>query len=161
MTDDEGVHVHVHLAMTGTFPLRIADLLFTDSRLLIPEYEFLTPMFGLAFGRLGRAGEIARNRYREDGTAGLVAAAERTHRIRYEGIDRIRVYDDSGLGRPKVAVDVTDGPPYAYRVHAPLEVDRLTEALRALGERRGFGVTSSPTLGFSPVNSLRRFLADR
>jgi len=155
------VHVHVHLVMAGTFPLRVADLLFADDRLMVPEYEFLTPLFGLARGQTADAGQVARERYANEGITGLVEAAERTHRVTYEDLDAVRLYEGGGLGRPKLAVDVSEGPPYAYRIHAPVDIDELTEALTSLGTRRGFDVDRFRSLGFSPTNSLRRFLADR
>lgn len=158
---DAAVHVHVHLAMTGTFPLRVADLLFTDVELVVPEYEYLTPLFDIARGRVAGIGRRARQRHAAAGLAGLVEAAERTHRVPYRDVERVRVYDGQGLGRPKVAVDVREGPPYAYRIHAPVEIAALTDALSGLGDRRGFAVESSSALGFSPLASLRRFLADR
>jgi len=158
---DVYVHVHVHLVMAGTFPLRVADLLFADDRLIVPEYEFLTPLFGLARGQTTDAGRVARERYANEGVAGLVEAAERTHRVAYEDLDAVRLYEGGSLGRPKVAVDVSEGPPYAYRIHAPVDIDELTEALTSLGTRRGFNVDRSGSLGFSPINSLHRFLADR
>ena len=160
MTESE-VHVHVHLVMAGTFPLRVADLLFTDDTLIVPEYEFLTPLFGLARGQASTAGALARQRYASEGVAGLVEMAERTHRIAYDDIHAVRIYGGGRVGRPKVAVDVMNGPPYAYRVHAPLDIADLITALRSLGCRRGFDVFRSGTLGFSPTNSVRRFLADR
>lgn len=153
------VHVHVHLAMTGSFPLRVADLLFTDRAVVVPEYEYLTPL-SLAGGGADSAGEAARERYAEDGPAGLVGMAERTHRIPYDDVGTVRLFDGRFV-RPKVAVEVADGPPYAYRIHAPVEVDPLAEALRSLGERRGFAVAVHATSGLRPLASLRRFLADR
>jgi hypothetical protein len=36
----------------------------------------------------------------------------------------VRLFD-SRLSRPKVAVETATGPPYAYRVHAPVDVDAL------------------------------------
>ncbi|MFT4923114.1 MAG: hypothetical protein ACI8XM_002338 [Haloarculaceae archaeon] len=162
MTDrPRAVHVHVHLAMTGTFPLRVADLLFTDDALVVPEYEYLTPLLGIARGKASEVGRRARERYREEGLAGLVDSAERTHEIPYAHVECVRIYDDSGLGRPKIAVDVPDGPPYAYRIHAPVDVDELSSALQSLGTRRNFRVETSSALGFRPTSSLRRFLADR
>lgn len=157
----EAVHVHVHLAITGAFPLRIADILFTDDRLLVPEYALLTPLFGIARGRKSEAARSARKRYDADGVAGLIEFAERTHRVPYADLERVRVYDGRGVGRPKIAVDVDTGPPYAYRVHAPVNVAALTSALDALGTRRGFEVTSATAVGFSPTTSIRRFLTDR
>ncbi|MGN8216251.1 hypothetical protein [Halococcus salifodinae] len=154
------VHVHVHRVMAGAFPLRVADLLFTDDTLVVPEYRYLTPLSGILRGR-HEVGAAAAKRYREAGVGGLVEMAERIHRIAYADIERVRIYDGRSVGRPKVTIDVTAGPPYAYRVHAPVDVAALTDALTSLGRRRGFGVEHHGTLGFDPRTSLRRFLADR
>ncbi|MFW6017882.1 MAG: hypothetical protein ACOCPX_03605 [Halapricum sp.] len=154
------VHVHVHLAVAGSFPLRACDLLFADDRLHVVEYAYLTPLFGLARGRLPEAGERAREQYRKGGPTGLFELAERTRTVDYEAIERVRTYD-SRLARPKLAIDVRDGPPYAYRIHAPVEVEKLTAALESLGTRRGFAVDARSGVGYSPTNSIRRFLADR
>ena len=156
----EAVHVHVHLAMAGSFPLRVADLLFTDAAVVIPEYAYLTPLFGIARGGARDAGESAREHYREGGLSGLVEHSERTHRIPYDTVEGVRLYTGR-VTRPKVAVDPADGPPYAYRVHAPVEPEDLTAALRSLGDRRGFAVDRRSGSGVSVANSLRRFLADR
>lgn len=155
------VHVHVYLVMAGTFPLRMADLLFTDDELVIPEYHYLTPLLGIARGKTHAVAEAAAERYRTGGVDALVDFAERTHRVDYADLERVRIYDGRGLGRPKVGVDVAAGPPYAYRVHAPVEVGALTDALRALGRRRGFDVRRDRSLGLRPLASLRRFVADR
>ena len=155
------VHVHVHLAVAGTFPLRVADVLFADQAVLAVEYELLTPLFGVARGGVPRAGERAREVYRREGPAGLLAAADRVHRLPYPGLDGVRVYDGSAIGRPKIALDASEGAPYAYRVHAPVDVPALTVALEDLGARRGFQVSSLSRVGFRPLASLRRFLADR
>lgn len=159
MTD--AVHVHVHSVMGGTFPLRMADLVFTDSTLVIPEYQYLTPLFGIARGKTHSVAEEAAERYRQDGLSGLVAFAKRTHRVSYDRVDRVRLHEGGVCGRPKVAVDVVAGPPYAYRVHAPVDLDGLGRALANLGNRRGFAVERDPGLGFDPVANIRRFLADR
>jgi hypothetical protein len=161
VTDAVHVHVHIHFVMGGTFPLRLADLCFTDDALVAPEYHHLTPLFGIARRRTHDVAETATERYRTDGVAGLVDMAERTHRIPYDELDCVRLYDGRSVGRPKVAVDVATGPPYAYRVHAPVDLNALTAALTGLGDRRGFTVERSEALGFSPRNSLRRFVADR
>lgn len=154
------VHVHVHLAMAGSFPLRVADLLFTDAAVVIPEYAHLTPLFGIARGGATDAGEAARDRYREDGLPGLVAFSERTHRLGYDAIKRVVLYE-GGATRPKLAVETETGPPYAYRIHAPIEADALAGALRSLGERRGFALERRSGSGLRPRNSLRRFRAGR
>lgn len=154
------VHVHVHLAVTGSFPLRVADVLFTDAAVVVPEYEYLTPLFGLARSGIDEASASARERYRADGLAGLVEMAERVHRIPYDEVTAVRLYH-SRVSRPKLAVHVTSGPPYAYRVHADIDEASLVAALESLGRRRGFEVERRAGVGFSPVESVRRFLADR
>jgi hypothetical protein len=157
---DVAVHVHVHLAVTGAFPLRVADLLFTDDAVVIPEYEYLTPLFGLARSGVDAAGERARERFRDAGPAGLVDMAERVHRLPYDDIASVRVYH-SRISRPKLAIVAESEPPYAYRVHAPVDVEELVDALASLGDRRGFGVERHAKIGYSPVASLRRFVAGR
>lgn len=159
--DGEGLHVHVHLVMGGAFPLRMADLLFMDSRLVIPEYHYLTPIFGIARGKTHAVAESAVERFQAEGTVGLVEMAERTHHVDYADVERVRLYTGRSIGRPKVAIDVVSGPPYAYRVHAPVDMDRLAAALQGLGSRREFPVELHSGLGFDPINSLRRFAADR
>jgi hypothetical protein len=155
------VHVHVHFTMTGAFPLRMADLLFTDEALLVAEYGHLTPLFGIARGRTHDLAERAVERYRAEGVSGLLAEADRTHRVAYDDLEAVRLYDGRSVARPKVAVDTATGPAYAYRIHAPVSMDDLTAALRSLGERRGFTVDRSAGVGFDPAASVRRFLADR
>ncbi|ELZ24522.1 hypothetical protein C475_12310 [Halosimplex carlsbadense 2-9-1] len=157
---DVAVHVHVHLAVTGAFPLRVADLLFTDEAVVIPEYEHLTPLFGIARSGVDTAGERARDRYRDAGIAGLVDPAERVHRLPHDEVAAVRLYH-SRVGRPKLAVVADSGPPYAYRIHAPVDVDSLASALESLGDRRGFDVERRAKIGYSPVASLRRFVAGR
>lgn len=160
MSRSTPVHVHVHLVMTGTFPLRVADLLFTDGELLVPEYEFLTP-FALARGKVETVSRTASKIHQKEGVSGLLDAAERTHRLPYDEVQGVRIYDGGRFARPKVAIDVGGGPPYAYRVHSPVDLPALTAALASLGDRRGFDVQSSGGAGFHPLSSVRRFLADR
>ncbi|MEF8830682.1 MAG: hypothetical protein V5A23_04005, partial [Halobacteriales archaeon] len=47
--------MHVHFGATGTVPLRLAELFFTDEGLWIVEYGTFTPLFGLASGGPARA----------------------------------------------------------------------------------------------------------
>lgn len=163
MTDAEPdpVHVHVHLVMAGAFPLRMADLVFTGRELLIPEYHYLTPLFGVARRETHRVADRAVERYSEDGVDGLLDMAERTHRVGYADLDRIRIYDGGAIGRPKIAADAADGSVYPYRVHAPIDVSAFASALGSLGDRRGFAVERHGTHGFAPVASVRRFVAGR
>jgi hypothetical protein len=86
--------------------------------------------------------------------------AEDVHRVPYEDLSTV-VLSVSRIARPKLAVRTDDGVPYAYRIHAPVEVDPLTDALRSLGGRRGFEVERRSRIGYDPVDSVRRFLAGR
>lgn len=162
MTESPGaIHVHVHNAMAGTFPLRVADVLFTDRRVLIPEYAYLTPLFGIAMGGGKTAAESARQAYVTRGAAGLLDAAEAVRDVPYDDLTAVRVYDPPWLGRPKIALDTRTGPPYAYRIHASVDSKSLADALAGLGSRRGFDVSYEQGLGLRPLASLRRFRADR
>lgn len=155
------IHVHVHYAMAGTFPLRVANVLFTDRRVLVPEYAYLTPLFGIAMGGGKTAAESARHAFATRGVAGLLDTAEAVRDIPYGDLTGVRVYDPPWLGRPKIALDTRTGPPYAYRIHASVDPKSLAEALSGLSSRRGFDVSYERSLGLHPLASLRRFRADR
>ncbi|WP_267640737.1 hypothetical protein [Haloarchaeobius amylolyticus] len=155
------VHAHVHHCMTGTTPLRIADVLFTDDAVEIGEYATVTPMFGIVTGgHRERAAEMAA-RCAEAGPTAVLDAAERHVSIPYAEVETIRLYEGGRFGRPKLAIDTGEGPPYGYRIHAPVEVAALRDVLTDLGEEKGFDVELVAGVGFSPRESLRRFLVDR
>lgn len=147
--------------MAGTFPLRVADLCFTDDAVIIPEYAYLTPLFGIVRGRGQTAADTARERLANDGLQDLREYANTTETVPYRDLRMVRVHDGGAVGRPRVAIHPEQGPPLAYRVHAPVDVPALTEALTALGQDHGFTVSSRSGLGFSPVDSIRRFVAGR
>ena len=46
-TSDIEVEIRIGFGMTGSFPLRLADLFFVEDGLYVAEYEYLTPIFGL------------------------------------------------------------------------------------------------------------------
>ncbi|MCT9097815.1 hypothetical protein [Haloarchaeobius sp. HME9146] len=155
------VHVHVHHCMAGTTPLRIADVLFTDDSVEIGEYATVTPMFGLVTGgHRKRAREMAQ-RCADEGPTAVLDHAERHVSLSYEDIESVRLYDGGRFGRPKLAIDTGDGPPYGYRIHAPVEVASLRDVLADLADEKGFDITVVEGVGFSPRESLRRFLVDR
>ncbi|WP_439027442.1 hypothetical protein [Haloarchaeobius sp. DT45] len=155
------VHVHVHHCMTGTTPLRIADVLFTDENLEIGEYATVTPMFGLVTGgHRKRAAEMAQL-CAQKGPVAVLDESERRVSLPYDAVEVVRLYDGGRFGRPKLAIDTGEGPPYGYRIHAPVEVAALRDVLTDLGAEKGFRVEVVEGVGFSPKESLRRFLVDR
>jgi hypothetical protein len=158
--DQTTVHVHIHSAVAGGFPLRVADVLFTGEAVIVPEYDYVTPLFGIAGSGVTTASEAARDRFRTDGLPGLIESAERVHRVPYETVTSLRL-SQSRFTRPKLSVGTAAEPPYAYRIHAPVNLEELDAALRSLGQRRGFAVERHTEVGYDPVASIHRFLAGR
>jgi hypothetical protein len=159
--DEPTVGVHVHFAMTGTVPLRLADLFFTDEALLVVEYGLFTPLFGLATGGPRRAAARMARAYAEDGVAAVRERGDRTVALAYDDVERVVLHDGGRLARERVAVQVADGPSYAYRVHAPVDLEALADGLSAFGPTADVPVAVRTGLGFSPLGSLRRFRAGR
>jgi len=159
MSEDGGppVRVHVHFAVSGTFPLRVADLCFTDAGVSVLEYALVTPLHGLLRRSPSAHAAAFADVYRADGLAGAREFADVEHRVPYADVETVRLYDGGAFGREKIVVDA-DGRSFAYRVHAPVDLDALARALSALGRRRGFAVERRSGLGFSPRESLARFL---
>lgn len=155
------VGVHVHYAMAGTVPLRLAELCFTDAGLWIVEYGTFTPLYGLATG--GPRHEAARmaRTYVAGGLDAVRERGDRTVHLSYDDVDRVVVHDGGRLGRERIAVHAAAGPPHAYRIHAPVDVDALVAGLAAFGPTADLAVERRSGLGFAPVESLRRFLAGR
>jgi hypothetical protein len=160
-TDQPTVGVHVHFAMTGTVPLRLADLFFTDEALLVVEYGVFTPLFGLATGGPERAAARMARAYAEDGIAAVRERGDRTVALAYDEVERVVLHDGGRLARERIAIQVADGPPYAYRVHAPVDLGALAEGLSSFGPTADVPVAVRSGLGFSPLESVRRFRAGR
>lgn len=160
-SDRPTVGVHVHFAMTGTVPLRLADLFFTDEGLLVVEYGVFTPLFGLATGGPRRAAARMARAYAEAGVAAVRERGDHTVALAYDDVEGVVLHDGGRLARERVAVEVADGPPYAYRVHAPVDLGALAEGLSAFGPTADLPVAVRSGHGFSPVESLRRFRAGR
>ncbi|WP_435157526.1 hypothetical protein [Haladaptatus sp. DFWS20] len=151
-------YAYVNFGMTGTIPLRMADLVFTRDCLVIAVYGRITPLFGLARGTPKRSAAAMRRRYEEDGIDGVLVAADEVHRIEYDDVDRIELYDGGRIAREKIAVHTGDEPPYAYRIHAPIDIPALADALSpVLGE----SVEIQTGMGFNPRMSIARFSVGR
>lgn len=155
------VGVRVHFTMTGTTPLRLADLFFTDDGLTIVEYGRITPLVGLAIGSPEqRAAEMART-YAEGGLSAVADAGERTIDLAYDEVDRVVLHDGGRLARERIAIRVREGPPYAYRIHAPIDLEPLESGLARFPPTANLAVERRRGSGFSPIESLRRFRRGR
>lgn len=124
------VRVHLHYAMTGTYPLRLVDLLFLDDSVLLVEYDYLTG-FDLATAGADRRAASFAETLESEGLAAARAAAEREQRIDYDDLDRIVVYGGGAVAREKVVLDRTDAAPIRVRVHGDVDVDALCGALES------------------------------
>lgn len=155
------VGVHVHAGMAGTVPLRLAELFFTDAGLRVVEYGTFTPLFGLATGGPRRAAARMARTYVEDGFDGVRDRGDRTINLPYDEVRRVVVHDGGRLGRERIAVHAREGPPHAYRIHAPVDLDALVAGLAAFGPTADLAVERRSGLGFAPLESLRRFVAGR
>lgn len=155
------VGVHVHFAMTGAVPLRLAELFFTDVGLCVVEYGTFTPLYGLATGAPRREAAGMARAYVTEGLDAVRERGDRTVHLSYDEVDRVVVHDGGRLGRERIAVHATEGPPHAYRIHAPVDVDALVDGLAAFGPTADLAVERRAGLGFAPLESLRRFRAGR
>lgn len=158
---EPSVGVHVHFGMTGTVPLRLAELFFTDAGLRIVEYGTFTPLFGLATGGPRRAAARMARAYVDGGLAAAWERGDRTVALDYDAVERVVVHDGGRLARERIAVHVPEGPPYAYRIHAPVEVGALVDGLASFGPTADLPVAVRSGVGFAPLESLRRFRAGR
>lgn len=156
---DVEVECHVHFGMTGSFPLRLAELFFADDGLYIAEYAYITPMFGLATRKHRRESRGMAAIYAIHGLDEVLLQADGVVWHGYGNVDRVLLYDGGPLGRPKVAVHPEHGSVQAYRLHEDdPDVEALTTTLRTIGEERGFAVTHRKGVGFSPRATVARFL---
>ncbi|ODR80652.1 hypothetical protein BG842_03795 [Haladaptatus sp. W1] len=136
----------------------MAELIFTTDGLFIAEYETITPLFGLLRGRPKQAATEMRSRYLEGGVDNVLSAADTVHRLDYDTIDRVDIYDGGRIGREKIAVHTEDGPPYAYRMHTPVDVQELADVLTGVLDEQ---IYVHAGVGFDPRASVARFLAGR
>lgn len=151
------VHSHFHFGMTGSFPLRLAELFFADDGLYIAEYAYVTPFIGLTARKHRReAGAMARL-YEEYGLDAVLLEADSFVWHDYDNIDRVDVYDGGWFGRPKVAVYPTEGPSHAYRFHDRPAFEESAADLETDAPSRALPVERHDGLGFTPIESLKRF----
>ena len=156
---DSGIEVeaHVHYGMTGSFPLRLGDLFFADDGLYVAEYGYVTPFFGLASRKHRRESTAMATLYDRFGIDAVLVEADTVVWHAYDNVERIAVYEGGRFGRPKVTVYPGTGPTHAYRFHDRPTFQEGVADLEAIAEVHGFQVEHDEGLGFSPVESLRRF----
>lgn len=154
---DIAVEAHVHFAMTGSFPLRIAELFFTETGLYIAEYSYITPLFGLGTRKHRKDASAMEALFDRFGIDAVLLHADRVIWLAYDNIDQIIVYSGGKYGRPKVSVFETNGTSYAYRLLGERDFDSLTEGITETGQTHEVDVLVSNSLGFNPRRNVRRF----
>lgn len=155
---DVEVDCHVHFGMTGSFPLRLAELFFADDGLYIAEYSYITPMFGLAVKKHHREARGMAAIFEIHGLDEVLLQADGVVWHSYENVDRAVLYDGGFLGRPKIAIHPERDRVHAYRLHDDdTEFDDLVASLASCGSNHGFVVERRAGVGFSPRASLARF----
>ena len=153
---DIDVEAHVHFGMTGSFPLRLAELFFADDGLHVVEYSYITPMFGLGTRKHVREAEAMQRVYDYHGLDEVLVQGDSVTWLNYDAVERVVVHDGGWLGRPKVAVR-TDGRSYAYRLHDDADAAEIVTNLRGPADRHGFDVDLRAGVGYDPRESVRRF----
>ena len=155
---DVAVDTHVHFGMTGSFPLKLAELFFADDGLYVAEYAYITPMFGLGMKKHHREARGMAAIYEIHGLDEVLLQADGVVWHSYENLEAVALYDGGFLGRPKIAVHPDQGRVHAYRLHdETVAFDDLVANLERCGRERGFGVDRREGVGFSPRASLERF----
>jgi len=130
VTGPDPVVVHLHHTMTGSYPLRLVDVLFFADRLHAAEYGVLTGV-DLLTGAPGRRARAFARTLHEEGLDAALGSADRERTVPYADLDAIRLYDGGPLGREKVVVEPSEGRRLHLRVHAPLDATAFVEAVRS------------------------------
>lgn len=155
---DVEVEAHVHYGMTGTFPLRLADLFFADDGLYVAEYSYVTPFIGLTAGKHRRESKAMGAIYEKYGLDAVLVQADHVVWHSYDNLDRITLHEGGRFGRPKIAVYPETGPSHAYRIHDRTAWTEAVGAVEAAAERHRIDLEHGEGLGFTPRESIRRFL---
>lgn len=156
-TTDIEVEAHVHFGMTGSFPLRVAELFFANDGLHIVEYAYVTPLFGLGTRKHKREAKTMQSIYDVHGLDEVLLHGDSVFWLNYDILDRVIVHDGGWLGRPKITIATVDGPTYAYRLHDDLDPESLVAVVDDSAERHGFSVDLVSGVGFAPHENVRRF----
>jgi hypothetical protein len=155
------VHTHVHFGMTGSFPLRLADLFFADDGLYIVEYGYITPLFGLGARKHRREAEAMASVFDHHGLDEVLVQGDSVMWLNYATVAQVILYDGGRLGRPKIAVQPKYGSSYAYRLHDTDVFSELALDIEEVCERYEVTFDRRAGVGFSPSESLQRFFDRR
>lgn len=93
-----------------------------------------------------------------NGLDAALIVADRVVWHAYDDIERVAVHEGGWLGRPKVAVYPATGPSHAYRFHDRPAFEEGRAGLKGVSARHGLRVEEQSGLGFTPRESLVRFL---
>ncbi|MFB6300285.1 MAG: hypothetical protein ABEH65_08510 [Halobacteriales archaeon] len=151
------VESHVHFGMTGSFPLRMAEIFFADDGLHVAEYAYITPMFGLGAKRHKREAASMQAIYDIHGLDEVLLRSDSVYWFSYDAIDRIVLYTGSWLGRPKLGIYPKNEASHAYRLHDDVEFEALADELRETASKHDLTCEVKYELGFTPIESIRRF----
>lgn len=154
---DVEVHTHVHFGMTGSFPLRLAELFFADDGLYIVEYGYITPLFGLGARKHRREAEAMKSVYEHHGLDEVLVQGDSVTWLNYATVAQVVLYEGGRIGRPKIAVYSENRPSHAYRLHEIEGFEEFALDIETVCERYGITVDRRAGVGFSPGESLRRF----
>ena len=158
-SSDIAVDTRVGFGMTGSFPMRLADLFFTESGLYVAEYEYLTPIFGLGARKHRREAGAMERIYEVHGVDEVLLQADTVVWHDYDDIERVTLHDGGRLGRPRLGVYPATGSSHAYRLHdrEPSDVETLGVDLDAWLSARGVAFEEASGLGYRPAESISRF----
>ena len=151
------VEAHLHFGMTGSFPLRLGDLFFTDDGLYVVEYGYVTPFIGLTARKHRREAAGMAALVEHHGVDGAIIEGDRVVWHAYDDLDRVVVHEGGRVGRPKIAVYPATGPSHAFRFHDRVAFEEGRADLGRVADRHGVAVDERTGLGFTPVESVRRF----
>jgi hypothetical protein len=156
-TTDVEVEAHVPFGMTGSFPLRLAEVFFAEDGLYIAEYSYVTPFVGLTTGKHRREAKAMGAIYEEYGLDAVMVQADSVVWHSYDNVERVVVHEGGWLGRPKLSVYPAEGPSHAYRFHDRTAWAEALPNVEAAADRNGLSLDRREGLGFTPRESVRRF----
>lgn len=156
-TTDVTVEAHVHFGMTGSFPLRVAELFFADDGLYLAEYAYVSPFIGLTAGKHRREAAAMKQVFERYGLDAALVHANSVIWHSSDNLERVVVHEGGWLGRPKVAIYPQEGPSHAYRFHDVPAFEEAVGGLEAWAQRHQVDLQHRSGLGFTPRESLRRF----
>ena len=156
-TTDVEVEARVPFGMTGSFPLRLAEVFLAEDGLYIAEYSYVTPFVGLTTGKHRREAKAMGAIYEEYGLDAVMVQADSVVWHSYDNVERVVVHEGGWLGRPKLSVYPAEGPSHAYRFHDRTAWAEALPDVEAAADRHGLSLDRREGLGFTPRESVRRF----